>query len=387
MNTQRARRTSVTGLVGLMVLALGGAALAAPPRDVSAALTPVREKAGVPALGAAAIRAGEVTAIGVTGTRRAAGSEAVAQADLWHLGSCTKAMTATLVARLVEQGVMKWETTIADAFPDLKATMQPAWHNVTVQQLLQNRGGVPNDLTVGGLWGRLWSHVGTPTEARRALLVGVTAHPPVNEPGTVVLYSNGGFAIAGHMAEAITGVSWEDLMRRELFGPLGMTTAGFGAPGTAGGGAAVDQPRGHKKDGDAVEPGPGADNPVAIGPAGIVHASLEDWSKFVAVHLKGARGEDTGYLKPESFTKMHTPGGGSPVGYAMGWNVATRTWAKGQAPGDTGRVLSHAGSNTMWYCVAWIAPERDFAAISTANKADSEACDRAVQVMMKEALK
>ena len=104
-------------------------------------------------------------------------------------------------------------------------------------------------------------------------------------------------------------------MREKVFRPLGMTTAGFGAPGTT---TKNDQPRGHKAGGSPVEPGPGADNPVAIGPAGIVHCSIGDWAKFAAANLPSAK---TKLVKPETLVKLHTPAAGEPK-YAMGWLIA-----------------------------------------------------------------
>jgi hypothetical protein len=59
--------------------------------------------------------------------------------------------------------------------------------------------------------------------------------------------------------------------------------------------------------------------------------------------------------------------------YAMGWAVGEREWAKGSRPTDRGIVLTHAGSNTMWFCVAWLAPERDFAVLIATNQGGSEA--------------
>ena len=60
--------------------------------------------------------------------------------------------------------------------------------------------------------------------------------------------------------------------------------------------------------------------------------------------------------------------------------IAKRVWAKGNRPNDSGRVLTHAGSNTMWFCVVWIAPERDFAVLVACNQGGdtaSKACDEA----------
>ena len=167
------------------------------------------------------------------------------------------------------------------------------------------------------------------------------------------------------MAEKVTGKSWEDLMREKIFRPLGMTTAGFGAPGTR---AKNDQPRGHRSDGTPVEPGPGADNPVAIGPAGIVHCSIGDWAKFAAANLPSGENQ---LVKPETLEDApHAAAPGEPP-YAMGWIIVDgQPWAGGPA-------LTHAGSNTMWFAVAWLAPGKDFAVLVACNQANGEACNDA----------
>ena len=185
--------------------------------------------------------------------------------------------------------------------------------------------------------------------------------PPESMPGTRYTYSNMGFVIAGAMLERITGEEWETLMTRELFEPLGMTASGFGTPGKNG---SPDQPWGH--DGRTpIAPGPNGDNPQALGPAGTVHTTLQDWTRFVAVHLAGAQGEG-GLLDADTFEKLHTPAAGFE--YALGWGVGTRNWAGG-------RVLQHAGSNTLWYAVVWIAPERNFAIIIATNQGGDDAAD------------
>jgi CubicO group peptidase (beta-lactamase class C family) len=252
--------------------------------------------------------------------------------------------------------------------------MDPTWSAVTLEQLLTHRRGAPEMLDRDGLWERLWEHKGTPTAARRLLLEGVLKHPPEYPPGSKFLYSNANFAIAGHVAETVTGVPWEELMRREVFAPLGITSAGFGSPGHAQDHA--DQPWGHQA-GKPLAPGPASDNPVAIGPAGIVHMSLGDWGRFVRAHLLAARGEAvTGmdgkpFLTPESWQKLHAaPTGGD---YAMGWLLTTRPWANGDRTGDSGSVLTHSGSNTLWFCVTWLAPERGFAVLVTSNIGGEEA--------------
>jgi CubicO group peptidase (beta-lactamase class C family) len=356
-------------VAALLCLAPITAQAAGPPKDVSALLAPVIEKHKIPGIAAAVVRKGETAALGVAGVRTRGKPDKIATADCFHIGSDTKAMTAMLCAILVDEGKLKWDQTVGETFPELKKSTNPKFQAVTLEQLLTNRGGVTGEVEKDELWGKLWQHKGSPTSARRLLLKGVTSKPPVATPGQLFIYSNAGFSIAGHMAEKVTGKSWEDLTRQKIFSPLGMTTAGFGAPGTP---AKNDQPRGHQADGTPVEPGPGADNPVAIGPAGIVHCSIGDWAKFVAANLPSAK---TKLVKPETLEKLHTPAPGKPK-YAMGWIIADgQPWAGGPA-------LTHAGSNTMWYAVAWLAPAKDFAVLVACNKASDTACNDAVLALI-----
>jgi len=342
-----------------------------PAKDVSALLAPIIQKHDVPGMAAAVVRNGEIVAVGVAGVRTRGKPDKVATADRFHIGSDTKAMTAMLCGILVDEGKLKWSQTLGETFPELKKSMNPQYQAVTLEQLLTHRGGAPGELEKDQLWGKLWQYKGTPTGARRLLLQGVTSKPPQATPGTKFIYSNAGFSIAGYMAEKVTRKSWEDLMREKIFRPLGMASAGFGAPGTR---AKNDQPRGHKADGSPVEPGPEADNPVAIGPAGIVHCSIGDWAKFAAANLPSAK---TKLVKPETLEKLHTPARGDPP-YAMGWIIAdNQPWAGGPA-------LTHAGSNTMWFAVAWLAPNKDFAVLVACNQANDQACNDAVLALIAE---
>ncbi len=326
------------------------------PLDISARLEPIRARAGVPALAAAVIRGERIVALGAAGVRKQGEPEPATTNDRFHLGSDTKAMTATMLAMLIEHGRLRWDTTLAEAFPELSETMHADYRDVTLEQLLRHRAGLPADLSRDGLWMRLLSRPGTPREQRKLLVDTVLSWPPAVPPGTQFLYSNAGYAVAGVMAERVTGEAWEDLMQRMLFEPLGMKSAMFGAPGTAG---VLDEPRGHRAAGSLVtpvEPGPWVDNPPAIGPAGTVCCTLTDWAKFVSLHLHGEQRE-TGFLKSESFVRLHTPPAGGE--YAAGWGVI-------QHPQE-GRVLLHAGSNSMWFVQAWLAVDKDYAILVATN--------------------
>lgn len=288
---------------------------------------------------------------------RAEGSDAeIELTDLWHLGSNTKAMTAVLIARLVEQGVVAWDDTVGDRLGGRVETIRPEYAGMTFIDLMHHRSGLianPGPVLSLQLMG---------TDASRDVMAdrlryaaNVLDHDPGAQPGEF-LYSNAGYTVAGAMLEAATGESWEVLLQREVFAPLGIEDAGFGPPGSTD---IIDQPRGHRGGMfgglSPVLPNGQADNPPAMGPAGRVHMTMQDYAVWLDAVMAGARGEgDPDFLSPESWDILLTPPEGGD--YAMGWGVG--------ADGS----LRHAGSNTMWFVQAVLWPDADRAAVAGVNE-------------------
>ena len=326
------------------------------PADLAAVLQPILDKhPQLPGLIGAIVDENRVTAIGAVGVRKVGSPEKMTTSDLIHLGSDTKAMTATLIGRLFESHQLAPSDTLADVFPEFRATSNAEQAKATVAQLLEHTAGVPRNVE----WATYNRIRASLREQRRYVVRDVLAKAPENPPGTKYEYSNVGFVILGAILEEKTGQSWEDLIQQQLFKPLGMTTAGFGPPGTPG---QVDQPWGHVlKDGELLPRQ--TDNPPLMDPAGRVHCSISDWAKFVNVYLDPPQ-PPVVILKPDTIRVLTTPG---PVGtYAGGWINAQRSWGAGP-------VLNHAGSNLMWYCDAWLAPKRHFAVLAATNVGHDEA--------------
>lgn len=317
---------------------------------------------------------GEVVAeeaIGVRATDRAA---AVTTADRWHLGSDTKAMTATMIARLVERGELSFDVPIGDYLPELRGTMHPAYRGVTLAQLLTHRAGMPA-LTDGcelATLRRFVAGVRGVRAQRLAAARGYLSAPPAVEPGREFLYSNVGYIVAAVVAERRTGRSWEELMRAEIFEPLSMTSAGFGAPSAARGSLG---PLGHAPDPRGPRPRSAAaerrETPPLLGPAGDVHASLRDWLRFVQDQIDGAHGRGR-LLSADGYRRLHAP----PVDgatYAMGWGV------KSGADGSP-LVLVHSGSNGNWFADLRLLPAERKAILIVINIGGEAAAAAAKQV-------
>src|SRR5258705_10183619 len=93
-------------------------------------------------MAAAVLRGERIIAQGAAGVRKRGTAERITLDDRFHLGSCTKAMTATLVAMLVEEGKVNWTTTLGELFADTVKPMHPAWEKVTLRQVLAHRAGL-----------------------------------------------------------------------------------------------------------------------------------------------------------------------------------------------------------------------------------------------------
>lgn len=331
------RRTALAGMGALAGLAAGGARAvvpALPPRPLTPDMLRTERKAAhIPAIGAAFRTNGGSPTVMVDGLRSADAAVPVTMADLWHLGSITKSMTATLVARLIESGGVTWDSTVGEVLGAVPQ-MQASYKNVTFRHLLSHRAGLQPDIPAlsriqfpldgdGNIADRLkWATI-------------ALQQTPMAAPGVAMHYANNGYVVAGAMLERVYKKAWEALMTEHVFRPLKLASAGFGAPGTPG---KLDQPLGHNADmfnpmklkPKPVGPGHFSDNAVAVGPAGRVHMNLTDLTAYMEVHATEARD----FLTPASWGVLHTPPFGGD--YAMGWSIRQgRLW--------------HNGSNGLWY--------------------------------------
>ena len=357
------RRALLGGLAALPLAGAVPAGARAGSSEAEAALDAVFAEAAPPALAAGIVTRAGLGWAGVRGVRRAGSETAATLDDRWHLGSNTKAMTAAVFARLVEQGRARWAMPLAEALPGL--AIDPAWAGVTLDDLMRHRAGLLDVGLLDQAW--LIAAHGDPRplpDQRAAFAARALAAPPAGPVGQFA-YGNGNYIVLGAAIEALTGQAWEAVMAAELYAPLGLTSAGFGAP-------RGEAPWGHRG-GVGVDPAGFADNPRALGPAGTAHMSMADYARFVAAVMGGA----PDWLGEDARRRLLTPAAGAPPAYAAGWGVGRAAWAGAAGAGPT---LSHNGSNTMWFATVLAAPERGVGLIALSN--DGAAGQRACQTLV-----
>jgi D-alanyl-D-alanine carboxypeptidase len=326
------------------------------PADVLAEY--VRDK-GLPAAAILALGPNGVLASELAGTRKAGSGVPVQAGDAFHLGSDTKAMTALLCAMAVDEGKLSWTGTVADS---LGAEASGNYATVTLEQLLSHTSGIP-DLLPDVTWLSFFANWLEPVEGERDRM----ARAALSLAPVSFRYSNFNYVVAARMLETAYSLPWETLMKERLFVPLGMKGAGFGPPNASAG---VEAPWGHSP--DPVPYGPFADNPPALGPAGTVHANLEDMAAYLRFILSGGIASDGKRLVSEdSFASIAAtrPGSGN---YGLGWVVLTDP--------SSGLVLAHDGSNTTFYCSICVFLDAGYAVAAFTNRGDEEVAYRVTEL-------
>lgn len=324
----------------------------------------IRDVTKVPALSVAVIVRGELAARATVGYRVVGGQQAL-DSDVWHIGSISKSITATLTARLFERKVVLLSSSIADLSPNLVSAAYPSYGKVTIRDLLSHRSGLgenPTDPQIAVFY----EDARPLQQQRRALAQMALSRAPGAAPGEKFQYANDNYIVLGSILESMTNRPWEELVRTEVFAPLALNSAGFGAPGD---GLSSKAPVGHEiKPGGALMPvqaGMRADNPAVVGPAGTIHMSLEDLARFTYHHAAGEI-EPDGFLSPKTYQLFHTSTGGDS---ALGW--FTQQW-------HGHRLLTNTGSNGYWYAMVVAAPTERLAIAAASNVDPESGGERAV---------
>ncbi|MGA3187411.1 MAG: serine hydrolase [Bryobacteraceae bacterium] len=200
----------------------------------------------------------------------------VTEKTLFAIGSATKSFTVTSLGVLVDQGKLEWDKPVRDYLPGFKMWDPVATERMTARDLVTHRSGLPrHDL--------MWYN--SPF-SREELFERLRYLEPNKDFRTTFQYQNLMFMTAGYLAGHVAGTTWEQLVQKTIFEPLGMTGSNF---------SVIES----QKSADFSLPYKVANNIVvdvpfrnldSIGPAGSINSNLEDMTKYVMMHLEKGRG-------------------------------------------------------------------------------------------------
>jgi D-alanyl-D-alanine carboxypeptidase len=274
--------------------------------------------------------------------------------DYFHLGSNTKAITGFIAAYLVENNKIQWKTKFFDLFPSWKKQSNPAYHNITLADLLSHRAKI-QPYTSGLEYQELPEFNGSQTEQRKQFSKYLLKEKPVNNNEKNYTYSNAGYSIAALMLEKVSGKTWEQLTKEIMTKKLNVSIQ-FSWPNKLN----LNQPYGHWLENNTLKPlSPDNDYNLALGePAGDISMKLPDYAKFIQLNLQGILGRDN-IIKASTYQFLHF----GLKDYSIGW---------GNLNDKEKQLSEHSGSAGTFFCYTLLDKNKKIAYIVVANSATKE---------------
>ena len=277
-------------------------------KELSGLADAVREEFKLPALSLAYHHLGDKPQVAATGLRNSSQQGAfIGTEDRLLLGSVGEAMTATLIAHLVDLKKMSWNNTLGQLLPGIK--MQDAYKTITLDQLLHHQSGLPTNVIFSEA--DLNKAIGdddSPTAIRKAYVSRILSQPPVETSEFQVQSSPVDYSVLGYIAESRIRQSYEWLMDRHVFQPMKLTTAMIAPVGTQEQFGSLNAVVGHLQSDFGYAPNQYVESKTdwMTAPAGTcISCSIGDLLKFADFHLRGLTG-DAEVLTEETYQHLHS---------------------------------------------------------------------------------
>jgi len=297
---------------------------------------------------------GKLCSLGVAGERIKGSGQAFQTTgdSRHHVGSVTKGMTSSLLAILIEDGMIEngWDATMEQLVPEAS---EGRYASVTLRQVVSMLSGLPSDPDLQELISDPdfpeFDVTDVRSMRRAAAISGLTMTKPLYKPGTDFFYSNWAYLVAGHVVEDITGETWEEALATRLFVPLGIDLGSDPSDFTGAPPGATD-PWGHSGDEQVpCDPSTGmCDNLPFAGPAGTFSGRVAAVARYFAWHLQCHNGaipagdSSKMLLSTESCRQLHQPADPTVANYGYGWFCFNHDRVGGL-------ICSHEGTNGKNY--------------------------------------
>lgn len=260
------------------------------------------------------IRDGERT-IAAHGWANQPAGHALNADHLFMVGSISKVYTATLVMRLMEQGLLDLDTPVVNYVPDFKLSHDHVRDAITLRMLLSHTSGFDGDR---------FTAYGRGDDAYDRAVAEFHTLTQWYAPGTFYAYNNAGFYLVGHIIQRLAGQSFEEVMTREIFAPLGLEHTVIQPED------ALNRPYalGHlvsRTDGVSLHTGSHLSR--QINAAGGVIQTIDDLLTFAEMHLSGGELNGNRIISAENASLMQQPiiEADAPWRhYGIGWSIYQR---------------------------------------------------------------
>jgi len=257
----------------------------------------------------------------VKGVRKHGVSTPVGQNDRFMLATMSAFMTRIVLARLIDQGILSWTSTITDQLPQYREYINPGHEDTTIEMAAAESLGITTHIDTaedGALTSYISGGAISGPEGRHAVILSYLSKPPNQKPGSAAFWSHTSSMILAAIMELATGTTIEQLMERELFVPLGMLQSGCDQHDWQRNSTSPEpvQPWPHVYDKHSLKPSPinPADNSQrkpALIPAVGIGATASDLTRMCRFCLDGKDSSGAPLLSAESWGKLFSPFGDS----------------------------------------------------------------------------
>jgi D-alanyl-D-alanine carboxypeptidase len=253
----------------------------------------------------------------VQGIRKHGCAVSASRDDRFGVAGISYMMISTVLAIMIEKGLLNWSTTIKEALPDMAEVVHPEHHATTLEMLCAHVSGIETsvwEIEEGKVWDQLKDlpgHEGRTTVARAVLAI-----PPAQTPGQTVSWHENNMLVVALILEERCSEPIEILLKREIFDPLKMYNTAADAASTACKSRSVEEPtepwpHAMSPDGECPIPREPAVQtghiPAAYQPLDDLHSSMPDLVRFFQFQLQGLLKQRTILLNFSSFEKLHLP--------------------------------------------------------------------------------
>jgi len=300
----------------------------------------------------------QVAALGLRSTQNQASF--IQEDDRMLVGSIGEIMTATMVARLIEQQKLGWKTTLEFALPGMK--MQESYKKITIEQLLNHSSGLPPENWITQeTFDRIMAKAETATNARKAYVTELLSQEP-STAGAQAKSSRVDYVVVGYIVERLIHQSYEWIMERNLFNPMKMSSATIEPVGSEGQVGSQNEVLPHILGDFGYAPFimPFSKVDWIMAPAGAgLSCSVGDLLKFAMFHLRAMKG-DAQVLTADSYKILHT----APTGQ-LGEKLAFGWVTEPQLAGET--CFRQIGSDGTFQADVTLWPARNLAVVAMTN--------------------
>jgi CubicO group peptidase (beta-lactamase class C family) len=273
------------------------------------------ESARIPGGALAMVVKGELVFAEGFGYRDMSNQLPVTAATMYPIGSTTKALNATLIGMLVDEGKLGWDVPVQRYLPRFQLQDSLASMQVTVRDLLALRTGLPRHDWV---WGE--------SSLTRPELVDCLCHLPLTAGFREKFqYNNLTPIVAAHLAEVVAAEPWETLIQSRILDPLSMSLTQLELPEAAEVTLAY-----HENARRELLPSRRFVEPVAAPAGSLIHSTVTDMARWMIFNLNAGRAAGGALIAPRTLAEIHTPqvvvspeasGFKFNETYAMGWHV------------------------------------------------------------------